>query len=48
MSFLISNDFMSIDQSAFRKSHNTQICLVVDDWLDNVGDNLFTGVFVGH
>ena len=46
MSFLIENNFISIDQSAYRKHHNTQTSLhrVVDDWLYNIGDNLFTGV----
>ena len=46
MSYLIENNFISIDQSAYRKHHNTQTCLhrVVDDWLENVGDNLLTGV----
>ena len=44
--FLIENDFISIDQSAYRKHHNTQTSLhrVIDDWLYNIGDNLFTGV----
>ena len=46
MEYLIKNEYISIDQSAYRKYHNTQTCLhrVVDDWLDNIGDNVFTGV----
>ena len=46
MEYLIKNEYISIHQSAYRKYHNTQTCLhrVVDDWLDNIGDNIFTGV----
>lgn len=46
MSFLIDNNFLSIDQSAYREYHNTQTCLhrVIDDWLENIGDSLLTGV----
>ncbi len=44
--FLIENKYMSIDQSAYRKAHNTQTSLhrVVDDWIDNICDDLYTGV----
>ena len=46
MAFLVDNDFISIDQSAYKKYHNTQTSLhrIVDDWLENMADNVFTGV----
>lgn len=46
LSHLVDNEFISMDQSAYRPYHNTQTCLhrVIDDWLDNNGDKLFTGV----
>ena len=46
MTFLIENNFISIDQSAYRKFHNTQTSLhhVTDDWIDNMCDNLYTGI----
>ena len=46
MTYLIQHDFISLDQSAYRKFHNTQTSLhrVVDDWLDNMSDDLVTGV----
>ena len=46
LSHLVDNAFISIDQSAYRPYHNTQTCLhrVIDDWLENNGDKMFTGV----
>ena len=44
--YLLSNDLISVDQSAYRPMHNTQTALhrVVDSWIDNVCDGLITGV----
>ena len=44
--YLIENDYISIDQSAYRQFHNTQTSLhrVVDDWIENICDKLFTGI----
>ena len=46
MSYLIKFEYISIDQSAYKKYHNTQTSLhrVIDDWLENMNDNVFTGV----
>ena len=46
MTYLIKNNLISIDQSAYRKFHNTQTSLhrVTDDWIDNICDNLDTGI----
>jgi hypothetical protein len=46
LTYLLDNDYISIDQSAYRKCHSTQTALhrVTDDWLDNICDGLFTGV----
>lgn len=46
MAYLVENNFISIDQSAYRKYHNTQTSLhrVTDEWIDNICDNLLTGV----
>ena len=44
--YLLSNDLIVADQSAYRPQHNTQTALhrVVDSWIDNVCDGLLTGV----
>ena len=44
--YLLSNDLIVNDQSAYRPMHNTQTALhrVVDSWIDNVNDSLLTGV----
>ena len=44
--YLLSNDLISIDQSAYRPMHNTQTALhrVVDSWIDSVSDGLITGI----
>jgi hypothetical protein len=44
--FLVENDFIHISQSAYRKFHSTQTAIyrVLEDWLDNITDNLITGV----
>jgi hypothetical protein len=45
LTHLLDNDYISIDQSAYRKFYSTQTALhrVTDDWLDNICDGLFTG-----
>ena len=44
--YLLSNDLISIDQSAYRPMHNTQTALhrVIDSWIDNICDGLLTGI----
>lgn len=44
--YLLENISISLDQSAYSLLHNMQTCFqrVVDDWLDNMKDNLLTGV----
>jgi hypothetical protein len=46
LSYLISHDIISVNQSAFRPKHNTQTALhkVMDTWLDNLTDQLLTGI----
>ena len=46
LSYLLENDLIVVDQSAYRPSHNTQTALhrVVDSWIDNMSDGLLTGV----
>ena len=46
MKFLKQYNLITIDQSAFLEFHNTQTALhkVIDDWLENMSDGLFTGV----
>ena len=46
MTFLTYHRLISIDQSAYRPQHNTQKSLhrVVDDWLENMGDKLYTAL----
>ena len=46
MKYLVSHDFISTDQSAYLKLHSTVTSLhrVVDDWLENIDDELFTAV----
>ena len=42
----VSNQFISIDQSAYLKRHSTQTSLhrVIGDWLEQINDNSLTGV----
>jgi hypothetical protein len=44
--FLVKNDLINIAQSAYRKFHSTQTAVhkVLEDWLDNISDKLFTAV----
>ena len=44
--YLSDNELLCIDQSAYRKFHNTQTSLhrCNEDWIDNICDNLFTAV----
>jgi hypothetical protein len=44
--YLVDNDLISIAQSAYRKFHSTQTAVhnVIEDWLDNISDKLFTAV----
>ena len=46
MKYLVENDFISIDQSAYRQYHGTHTSLqrVVDDWLDVICDEMYVGV----
>jgi hypothetical protein len=46
MAYLVENEYISLDQSAYRQYHGTQTSLqrVVDDWLDIICDNMFVGV----
>ena len=44
--YLHKHNLITADQSAFLKNHSTQTSLhrVMDDWLQNIDDNLLTGV----
>ena len=46
LSYLILNDLITVDQSAYRPHHNTQTALhrVIDTWIDGICDGLITGV----
>ena len=46
MSFLVENNYITIDQSAYRQHHGTQTSLqrVLDDWLDAICDDMYVGV----
>ena len=46
MSYLIVNDFITLDQSAYKKFHSTSSCLhtTIDEWLQNFDDKLYTGI----
>lgn len=46
LTYLVENEFITIDQSAYRQYHNTQTSLhrVVDDWIENICDGVLTGV----
>lgn len=46
VSYLIEHDFITLDQSAYRKFHSTSTCLhtSIDEWLQNIEDKLYTGV----
>ena len=46
LDYLLVNELITIDQSAYRPMHNTQTALhrVVEAWIDNVCDGLLTGV----
>ena len=43
MTYLADNDYITLDQSAYRQYHGTQTSLqrVVDDWLDVICDNMY-------
>jgi hypothetical protein len=45
LAYLYDHDFISTDQSAYRKGHNTQTSLhkFIDDIIDNICDDLYTG-----
>lgn len=44
--YLAENNYLSLDQSAYRMHHNTQtaLCRVIDDWLDCLCDDMYIGV----
>ena len=46
MQYMIINEYINIDQSAYRAHHSTQtsILRVTDDFIDNMCDKLLTGV----
>ena len=46
ITYLISKDFITLDQSAYRKFHSTTTCLhnTIDEWLQNMDDKLLTGI----
>ena len=46
LTYLVSHDFISLDQYAYKKFHSTSTCLhtTIDEWLQNMDDNLKTGV----
>ena len=46
ISYLVDKDFITLDQSAYRKYHSTTTCLhnTIDEWLQNMDDRLLTGV----
>ena len=46
VTYLIRKDFITLDQSAYRKCHSTSTCLhnTIDEWLQNIDDKLFTGI----
>ena len=46
LTYLVSHDFISLDQYAYKKFHSTSNCLhtTIDEWLQNIDDNLKTGV----
>lgn len=46
MHYLLSNELIAIDQSAYRPMYNTQTAIhrIIDTWIDNISDGLLTGV----
>ena len=46
MAYLVENNYITLDQSAYRPYHSTQTSLVrvIDDWLDVICDDMFVGV----
>jgi hypothetical protein len=44
--YLIDNELICVDQSAYRKYHNTQTSLhkCTEDWIDNICDKTYTAV----
>ena len=46
LNYFQENNYISIDQSAFLKYHNTQTALhrCIDDWVDNISCNTLTGI----
>ena len=47
VSYLVSKDFLTLDQSSYRKCYSTTTCLhnTIDESLQNIDDRLYTGVF---
>ena len=46
INYLNAHDFITPDQSAYRKYHSTASCLhtSIDEWLQNIEDHYVTGV----
>ena len=46
MQYLMENDLVCVDQSAYRRYHNTQTSLhkCTEDWIDNICDKEYTAV----
>ena len=46
INYLNEHDFITPDQSAYRKYHSTASCLhtSIDEWLQNIEDHYVTGV----
>jgi hypothetical protein len=46
MKYLIDHDLISSSQSAYLKSHSTITALhnVIENWYDNISDNMYTGI----
>ena len=46
INYLNEHDFITPDQSAYRKYHSTASCLhtSIDEWLHNIEDHYVTGV----
>ena len=46
LDYLVSHDFISVDQSAYLRKISPQTCLhkIIDDWLSNLNDDLITAI----
>lgn len=46
LDYFQDNNLITIDQSAYRKLHNTQTALhrIIDDWIDNICFKTYTGI----